>query len=194
MRWKVHDWYLQMLTRNVWSVHFLHCVDIENSAQRFIKIEYFLRFSFRRLTDGLLKHWWALSYTSCFIIQISLYLAVATVSSRWESYCVENVFSNKVKHRWLNEWTIYCVHSCNVSFMYKDQSESESVCRSVVSALCKPTDYSSPGFSVQEILQARILEWVDFSFSRGSFWPRHWTQVSCIAGRFFTQGPKKVDK
>ena len=36
------------------------------------------------------------------------------------------------------------------------------------------------------ILQARILEWVAISFSRGSSWPRNWTQVSCIAGRFFT--------
>ena len=38
------------------------------------------------------------------------------------------------------------------------------------------------------ILQARILEWVwvAFSFSRGSSQPRDWTQVSHIAGRFFT--------
>ena len=32
----------------------------------------------------------------------------------------------------------------------------------------------------------RVLEWVDYSFSSGSFWPRSWTRVSCIAGRFFT--------
>ena len=32
----------------------------------------------------------------------------------------------------------------------------------------------------------RILEWVAYPFSRGSSWPRHWTRVSCIAGRFFT--------
>ena len=32
----------------------------------------------------------------------------------------------------------------------------------------------------------RILEWVDQPFSSGSFWPRNWTQVSCIAGGFFT--------
>ena len=32
----------------------------------------------------------------------------------------------------------------------------------------------------------RILEWVAFSFSRGSSWPRGWTWVSCTAGRFFT--------
>ena len=36
------------------------------------------------------------------------------------------------------------------------------------------------------ILQARILEWIAFPFSRASSQPRDWTQVSCIAGRFFT--------
>jgi len=49
-----------------------------------------------------------------------------------------------------------------------------------------PIDYSLPGSSVHGILQARILEWVAISFSRGSSWPRNWTRVSCIAGRFFT--------
>ena len=32
----------------------------------------------------------------------------------------------------------------------------------------------------------RILEWVAYPFSRGFSWPRNWTRVSCIAGRFFT--------
>ena len=36
------------------------------------------------------------------------------------------------------------------------------------------------------ILQARILEWVAISFSRGSSQPRDQTQVSHFAGRFFT--------
>ena len=39
---------------------------------------------------------------------------------------------------------------------------------------------------VHRILQVRILEWVTFPFSRGSSQPRDWTQVSSIAGRFFT--------
>ena len=39
---------------------------------------------------------------------------------------------------------------------------------------------------VHGILQARILEWVAFSFSRGSSQPRKWTQVYHIAGGFFT--------
>ena len=47
-------------------------------------------------------------------------------------------------------------------------------------------DYSSPGSSVHGILQARIPEWVAIPFFRGSSWPRDRTQVSCIAGSFFT--------
>ena len=39
---------------------------------------------------------------------------------------------------------------------------------------------------VHGILQARILEWVAFPFSRGSSQPRDRTQVSPITGRFFT--------
>ena len=47
--------------------------------------------------------------------------------------------------------------------------------------LCNPVDYRVHG-----ILQARILEWVAFPFSRGSSQPRDLTQVSRIAGRLFT--------
>ena len=47
--------------------------------------------------------------------------------------------------------------------------------------LCNPTDCTVHG-----ILQARILEWVAYSFSRGSSRPRNRTGISCIAGRFFT--------
>ena len=52
--------------------------------------------------------------------------------------------------------------------------------------LCDPMDYSPPGFSVPGIFQARILEWVAIPFSRGPSCPRDQTQVSCIAGGFFT--------
>ena len=41
-------------------------------------------------------------------------------------------------------------------------------------------------YTVHEILQAKILEWVAFPFSRGSSQPRDQTQLSCIASRFFT--------
>ena len=52
--------------------------------------------------------------------------------------------------------------------------------------LCDPVDCNPPGSSVHGILQARILEWVAMPSSRGSSRPRDRTQVSCIAGRFFT--------
>ena len=48
---------------------------------------------------------------------------------------------------------------------------------------CNPMDRSPPGFSVHGILQARKLEWVAISFSRGFSQPRNRTRVSCIAGR-----------
>ena len=47
--------------------------------------------------------------------------------------------------------------------------------------VCDPMDYTAHG-----ILQATILEWVAFPFSRRSFQPRDRTQVSLIAGSFFT--------
>ena len=46
--------------------------------------------------------------------------------------------------------------------------------------VCDPMDYTVHG-----ILQARILEWVAIPFSRGSFWPRNRTGISCTAGDFF---------
>jgi len=52
--------------------------------------------------------------------------------------------------------------------------------------LWDPKGYSLPGSSAHGILQARILEWVVIPFSRESSWPRDRTQVSCIAGGFFT--------
>ena len=47
--------------------------------------------------------------------------------------------------------------------------------------LCDPMNCSPPGSSVHGILQARILEWVAMSFSRGSSWTRDQTHVSWIA-------------
>ena len=63
------------------------------------------------------------------------------------------------------------------------------VCVQSCLTLHDPLDYRLPGSSVHRIFQARKLEWVAISSSRGSSWPRNWTCiscVSCIAGRFFT--------
>ena len=52
--------------------------------------------------------------------------------------------------------------------------------------LCSPMDCSPPGSSIHGILQARVLEWVDISFSSRSSQLREKTLVSGIAGRCFT--------
>ena len=54
-----------------------------------------------------------------------------------------------------------------------------------VAQLCLPF-WNPMGYTVHGILQARILEWVAFPFSRGSSQFRDRTQVSHIAGGFFT--------
>ena len=64
------------------------------------------------------------------------------------------------------------------------------VCARVLTlTLCDPMDGSLPGSSVHGIFQARILEWVSISFSRGYSQLRDWIHISCsscIAGGFFT--------
>ena len=68
----------------------------------------------------------------------------------------------------------------------QDSTESESEVAHLCLTLCDPMDCSLPGSSIHEIFQARVLEWVAISFSRGSSQPRNRTQDSCIASRHFT--------
>ena len=72
---------------------------------------------------------------------------------------------------------IFCYLSCEVKVAQ------------LCPTLCDPMDYT-----FHRILRARILEWVNFPFSRGSFQPRNQTQVSRIAGRFFTRKPQGKPK
>ena len=85
--------------------------------------------------------------------------------------------------RWWKYSEIYCDDSCSILWIlyiinvWYENCESES--HSVVSDSLQP-------HGLYRILWARILEWVAFPFSRGSSRPWHQTQVSHIAGRFFT--------
>ena len=54
--------------------------------------------------------------------------------------------------------------------------------------LCDPMDCSLSGSSVHGIFQARVLEWIAISFSRGLSRPRNRIRVSRTAGRRFTVG------
>ena len=72
-----------------------------------------------------------------------------------------------------------------------------SVCMCICVVFCAqwclilydPMGCGLPGSSVREIPQARILEWVAISSSKGSSRPRDWMCISCTAGRFFTREP-----
>ena len=65
---------------------------------------------------------------------------------------------------------------------WSDLSEVAQLCPT----LCNPMDCSLPGSSVHGIFQARVLEWIAISFSRGSSLPRDRTRVSRIVDRRFT--------
>ena len=73
-------------------------------------------------------------------------------------------------------WTIAHQAPLSMEFYRQDHWWKSLSC----AWLCNPTDYAAHG-----ILQARILEWLAFLFSRGSFWSRNLTRISCIAGGFF---------
>ena len=67
-----------------------------------------------------------------------------------------------------------------------DQKERDCEVAQSYPTLYDPTDSILPGSSVHGIFQARVLEWVAISFSRGSSGPRDWTQISDVSGKHFT--------
>ena len=85
---------------------------------------------------------------------------------------------NKFSLVWLSSLLFHCIVNIYIFHIY---IWSEMKVIQSHPTLCDPMDYTAHG-----ILQARILEWVAFPFSRGSSQPRDQTQVSSIAGRFFT--------
>ena len=89
------------------------------------------------------------------------------------------------RHPVLLQYTLCMSASPAISSHRAKVSLCEHVCEVKVAklclTLCDPMDYTVHG-----ILQVRILEWVAFPFSRGSSQPRDQTQVSLIAGIFFT--------
>ena len=82
---------------------------------------------------------------------------------------INEINKRKMKEKLTRNW-----------FLEKKEKKESEVTQPCLT-LCSSMDCSPPGSSVHGILQARILEWVAIPFPTQS-----WTQVSCIAGRFFT--------
>ena len=78
--------------------------------------------------------------------------------------------------------------------LYEVPNESESEVAQSCPTPWDPMDYSPPGSAVHEILQARILEWVAISLSRGSSQPRDGTWVSRTAADFLPSEPLRSDQ
>ena len=94
-------------------------------------------------------------------------------------FLLQRIFPNQGSNSHLLHWK---VDSLSLSHLKSIQSEIIQSCPTLFDLI----DCSLPGSSVRVIFQARVLEWVAISFSRGYTWPRDWTRVSCIVGRRFT--------
>ena len=101
----------------------------------------------------------------------SLSLSFSTESTN--CYIFENFLED------LRTWAWDVINSCKVSVAQ------------LCPALCDLRDYGPPGSSVHGIFQARILEWVVISFSRGSFQLRDQNWVSYIADSLPSEPPGK---
>ena len=70
--------------------------------------------------------------------------------------------------------------------LYEVPNESENEVAQSCPTPWDPMDYSPPGSAVHGILQARILEWVAISLSRGIFPTQRWNLGLLHCGRLFT--------
>ena len=93
------------------------------------------------------------------------------------SYLWSNMPNNFFKNESLPiVWNVKCMSTFyrNSIFLCYEEMKVTVLVTQSCPTLCD-LDCSPPGSSVHGILQARILEWVAISFSRGSSWPRDWT-------------------
>ena len=117
-----------------------------------------------------------------FLIKIHLFACYRSICIFY--YCLS--FGNMLLSKNLSIFPSYLI--CWYKVVYDIPLCVCSVAQSCLT-LCNPMDCSPPGSSVHGILQARVLEWVAVSFSRGSSQPSDQTRVSCSAVGVFTTEP-----
>ena len=111
------------------------------------------------------------------------------VKDKWRSICVIVPLTNKSGKLKFNVKSIIPME--RLAYWYKIACEIQrtisyflqtllKVVTQLCLALCDPMDWSLPGSSIHGILQARKLQRVAISFSRGFSWPRDWTLVSSL--------------
>ena len=126
--------------------------------------------------------WFKWLSKSCGSLYILCILLIPLKTGELWSYLV-------IRLEWMSKWDV-----CHL----QNPKETARCCAPVIvvenlksfviqscPTLCDPMNCDLPGSSVHGIFQARVLEWVAISFSRGSSQPRDQTQVSHIVGRCF---------
>ena len=134
---------------------------------------------------------------------LQIYLANFQLTNRYETWLFEGLIDNlqiesycktvtytesesrSVKSDSATLWTIQSMEFSRPEYWRGSLSRLQGIF---------PTEVSNPGllhcrwilYHLSHKGSPRILEWVAYSFCRGSFPPRNWTGVSCIAGGFFT--------
>ena len=108
----------------------------------------------------------------CFVSHQKKVFCTLTLKQCFSSYILPIAFLC------LSLWTI---ELCCQVWGWEVRSEVAQSCPTI----CNSTDCNLSGSSIHGIFQARILEWVAISFSRGSSQPRDRIWVSCTAGRLY---------
>ena len=98
-----------------------------------------------------------------------------------EIYCIPQIMEKNLKN-FLRKYTHTHTHTHTHIYII-------AVFLLLSCVFCNSMGCSLPGFSVQGISQAKILEWLAISFSRRSSLPRDWARIFCLAGRFFSTEP-----
>ena len=145
------------------------------------------------------------NYPCCFSISITWYLLIVTedkishilvIFIHYGGWFLSSIPCRK---KWFqNLLRKLCTSMCGCAHTHAHTTMKYHICSvaKLCSILCDPRNYSPPDSSVHGISQARILEWVAMTLSRGSSWPRDRTHVSspALAGRFFTTSSTWMDQ
>ena len=121
-----------------------------------------------------------------------IWLELSFCTYYWKhSKCVVNNWSNPAEFSECESWEKTTNRTCNGHLWFAKYCfswiDGWKICVrcmlmnvQLCLTLCDPMDCSPPGSPVHGIFQARILEWIAISSSRGSSWPRDQTCVSCL--------------
>ena len=145
---------------------------------------YFSNWHFRTCLPKLIK--WSLAGSSTQLWAFGL--PWTTTPSWWHAGHTDTHMPSKLikSHKCKSPATLHARYTRSAGMLGFNSWKKESEVAQSCLTLCDPMDCSLPGSSTHGIFQARVLEWVAISFSRGSSWFEDWARVSGIAGRHVT--------